>query len=338
MRMSKKLVAALLSVMVVGTSLSGCGTKTPTDTAATTGETASDKMFKVGVCQLVEHPALDAAYKGFVEGLKEAGYEEGKNLKIDHQNAQGDQSSCNTIASKLVNDKDDLILAIATPAAQAVANATKDIPVLVTAVTDPAVSGLVAANDAPGGNITGTSDLTPVKEQMDLLIKLVPDVKKIAMLYCSAEVNSKIQVDMAIEAAKALGIETVDASVSNSNEIQQVVQSLVGKVDAIYAPTDNMIAAGMKTVTLVTDPNNIPIICGESGMVDSGGLATYGIDYFNLGKKTGAQAAKILSGVSKPADMPIEYLNSEDLSVAINGVAAEKLGITIPEEFKDQVK
>lgn len=338
MRISKKLTASLLSVMLVGTMLAGCGTKSPqTQTASTEGD-KTDKVFKIGVCQLVEHSALDATYEGFVAGLKEAGYEEGRNLKIDHQNAQNDQSNCNTIANKLVNDKDDLILAIATPAAQAVANATKNIPIVVTAVTDPAVSGLVASNEAPGGNVTGTSDLTPVKEQMDLLVKLVPNAKKIAMLYCSAEVNSKIQVDMAKEAAAELGLETVDASVSNTNEIQQVVQSLVGKVDAIYAPTDNMIAAGMKTVSLVTEPNKIPIICGEIGMVDSGGLATYGIDYFNLGKLTGAQAAKILAGQSKPADMPIEYLSGDDLSVTINGEVAEKLGITIPDEFKDKVK
>lgn len=349
MKMSKRLIAALLTLMLVGVSLAGCGSKdtaseTKTETKQTkystedTTSTEEDKVYKIGVSQLVEHVALDASYDGFIDGLKEAGYEEGKNITIDYQNAQGDQSNSNTIASKLVNDNVDLILAIATPAAQAVANATKDIPILVTAVTDPASASLVASNEAPGGNVSGTSDLTPVKEQMDLLTKLLPEAKTVAMLYSSSEINSKIQVDMAVEAAKELGLKTIDASVSNSNEIQQVVQSLVGKVDAIYAPTDNLIAAGMQTVSLVAEPAGIPIICGESGMVDKGGLATYGIDYYNLGKLTAAQAVKILEGTATPADMPIEYLSDDGLSVVINKAVADKLGITIPDEFKDKVK
>lgn len=346
MRMSKKIVASILSLMLVGTALTGCGAKTEDaakDTATTEKTTTDDsataeKVFRIGVLQLVQHEALDASYKGFVDGLKEAGYEEGKNIKIDFQNAQGDQSNCNTIATKFVNDGEDLILAIATPAAQAVANATQDIPILVTAVTDPESAKLVASNAAPGGNVSGTSDLTPVKEQMNLLKQLLPNAKKVAMLYSSSEVNSTIQVDMAKAACTELGLETVDASVSNSNEIQQVVQSLVGKVDAIYAPTDNLIAAGMQTVSLVAEPNNIPIICGEAGMVNNGGLATYGIDYYNLGKLTAAQAVKIFEGTAKPATMPIEYLADDALTVTINKAVADKLGITIPDEFKDKVQ
>jgi len=201
---------------------------------------------------------------------------------------------------------------------------------LVTAVTDPAYSKLVASNEATGGNVTGTSDLTPVKKQMELLTKLIPEAKKVALLYSSSEINSKVQVDMAKEAAKEFGLETVDASVSNSNEIQQVVQSLVGKVD--------LIAAGMQTVSLVAEPAGIPIICGESGMVEKGGLATYGINYYNLGKLTAAQAVKILEGNAKTADMPIEYLADSELSVVINKEVADKLGIAIPDEYKDYVK
>lgn len=356
MKISKKMIASILTLMLVGISIVGCSSKgnsentntsqpktedTSKDTAeeATTDEaTTKEKVFKIGISQLVQHDALDASYQGFIDGLKEAGYEDGKNLSIDYQNAQGDQPNTNTIATKFVNDKVDLILAIATPAAQAAANATKDIPILVTAVTDPAIAKLVATNEAPGGNVSGTSDLTPVKEQMDLLKKLIPGAKKVAMLYSSSEVNSKIQVDMAVEAAKELGLETVDASVSNSNEIQQVVQSLVGKVDAIYAPTDNLIASGMQTVTLVAQPAGIPVICGESGMVENGGLATYGIDYYNLGKLTATQAVKIFKGTGTTDKMPIEYLEDASLSVVINAEVAKKLEITIPDEFKDQVK
>jgi putative ABC transport system substrate-binding protein len=348
----KKKMLSLALALTLAASLTACGstnksaetsttttdaaqtTDTKTDAAATTDTASSDKVYKIGVLQLVQHDALDASYKGFVDGLKEAGFEDGKNIKLDYQNAQGEQANCATIASKLVNDQDDLILAIATPAAQAVANATTDIPVVVTAVTDPAASGLVDSNEAPGKNVTGTSDLNPIKEQMDLLLKLVPTAKKVAVLYCSSETNSKIQADLAKTAGEALGLEVTDATVSNSNEIQQVVQSLVGKVDAIYAPTDNMIAAGMATVAMVANENNLPVICGESGMVEAGGLATYGIDYYELGKLSGAQAAKILKGEAKPAEMPIEYLDAAKLKMSVNEEVAKQLGIEIPADLK----
>lgn len=304
--------------------LTGCASNAEAKPAA------GDKVYKIGVTQFVEHPALDASYKGFVDGLAEAGYVVGTNIEIDYQNAQGEQANCSTIAEKLVNDGNDLILAIATPAAQAVANATTEIPILVTAVTDPADAALVASNEAPGGNVSGTSDRTPAAEQMELLTKLLPEAKNVAILYCSAESNSKFQAAMAREAAAKLGLESKDYTVSNSNEIQQVVESMIGKVDAIYAPTDNMIAAGMATVSMVATENNIPIICGESGMLENGGLATYGLSYYELGKLTAAQAVKIFEGAD-PAEMPIEYLTAFDLEV--NEEIAAKLGITIPEDL-----
>ena len=320
MKKTKRVISTLCILALSITALTGCGSK------------GSGKTYKIGVSQTTTHDALDSAYKGFIDGLAEAGYKEGDNIEIDFQNAQGEASNNNTIAAKLVNDNPDLILAIATPAAQSLANITQDIPIVVTAVTDPADSGIVASNEAPGGNITGTSDLNPVKEQMDLLLQLVPTAKKIAILYCSSEPNSKFQADLASEAAANVGLETVDATVSNTNDIEQVVQSLVGKVDAIYAPTDNTIASGMSTVAMVANSNNMPIICGESGMVKNGGLATYGINYYNLGKQTAAMAVKILTGESKPADMPIEYLEKMDLT--INEDVAAQLGITIPDDLK----
>lgn len=334
-----KRAISLLLAGVIAISATACSASSTTSAAASgaasqASSAADQKKFKIGVVQLVEHPALDAAYKGFVDGLKEAGYVDGQNITLDYQNAQGEQPNCQTIAGKLVNDKSDLILAIATPAAQAVANTTKDIPILVTAVTDPADAKLVASNAAPGGNVSGTSDLTPVEEQMKLLKQLVPTAKKVAMLYCSSESNSKFQVDIAKKSAATLGLETVDATVSNSNEIQQVVQSLVGKVDAIYAPTDNMIAAGMATVSMVAQPAKIPVIVGESGMVSKGGLATYGINYYDLGLLTAKQAVKILKDGAKPATMPIEYSKNCDLT--LNKDVAAKLGITIPQELLDK--
>ena len=289
---------------------------------------------KIGILQLVEHDALDASYRGFVDGLKEAGYEDGKNIIIDYQNAQGEQANCITIGQKFINDKSDLILAIATPAAQAVANMTKDIPILITAVTDPADSKLVNDNNAPGGNVTGTSDLTPVESQIELLTEITPNVKTVGLLYCSSEQNSVFQINMAKRKLDSMGIKHIDLTVSNPNEIQQVLQSAIGKVEAVYTPTDNMIAAGMATVALVAEPAKLPVVCGEGGMTKLGGTATYGISYYELGKLTSTQAISILKGEKNPAEMPIEYLQKFDLIVNTNMV--ESIGLTIPESLYNQ--
>jgi len=229
----------------------------------------------------------------------------------------------------LVNNGNDLILAIATPAAQAVAGATSQIPVVVTAVTDPAASGLVASNEAPGGNVTGTSDLTPVKEQIELLKKVLPDAKTVGILYCTSESNSDIQAAMAEEACTKLGLESKVYTVSSSNEIQQVVESMVGNVDCIYAPTDNTIAAGMTTVGMVAGENKLPVICGEGGMVNNGGLCTYGIDYYKLGYLAGQQAVSILKGEATPAETPIGYLSADQCSLTVNEEVAATLGIDV---------
>ena len=293
----------------------------------------ADKI-KIGILQLVEHDALDASYRGFVDGLKEAGYEDGKNIIIDYQNAQGEQANCITIGQKFINDKSDLILAIATPAAQAVANMTKDIPILITAVTDPADSKLVNDNNAPGGNVTGTSDLTPVESQIELLTEITPNVKTVGLLYCSSEQNSVFQINMAKRKLDSMGIKHIDLTVSNPNEIQQVLQSAIGKVEAVYTPTDNMIAAGMATVALVAEPAKLPVVCGEGGMTKLGGTATYGISYYELGKLTSNQAVSILKGEKNPAEMPIEYLQKFDLIVNTNML--ESIGLTIPESLYNQ--
>ncbi len=349
-RMVMKKTAKVASLILVGAmmmSLTACGskpaetTKAPETTTAEAASSAADteaeettaeaaktddgKQFKIGVLQLVQHSALDAANKGFIQALDDAGI----NYTVDQQNASGDQPTCQTIASKLVNDGDDLILAIATPAAQAVAGATTDIPVLITAVTDPAESDLVASNDVPGGNVSGTSDLTPVKEQIDLLKQILPDAQTVGVLYCSAESNSEIQAKMAREAIEAKGMKAVDYTVSNSNELQTVVTSMVGNVDAIYAPTDNTIAAGMATVGMVAIDNGIPVICGEEGMVDAGGLATYGIDYFQLGYLTGQQAVRVLTEGADISQMPIEYLPADKCNLTVNEDTAAALNIDV---------
>lgn len=319
----KKILAALCALLAVA--FFGCKEK------SASSDSSAAKKIKIGVIQLVEHPALDAAYKGFVDGLAAEGYVDGDNISIDYQNAQGEQANCVTIANKLINDKDDLIFAIATPAAQAVANLTKNIPILVSAVTDPKTANLVQSNEHPGTNVSGTSDLTPVAAQIKLLKKIVPNAKKVGLMYCSSEANSIFQIDLAKKACAEEGLEYIEGSVSASNEIQQVTQGLVGKVDAIYVPTDNMLAAGMANVAMVANNAKLPVICGEEGMVTSGGLATYGINYYELGKQTAKQAVAILRDGKNPADMPIEY--NEKCTLSVNHDTEAAIGVKVPEEL-----
>ncbi len=318
----KKLLALMMAATLV-LSMTACGgskkeeapaADTPAAEENVTDEAATGDVYKIGVLQYVQHAALDASNEGFFAALDDAGIA----YEADQQNAAGEAASCDTIADTLVNNGNDLILAIATPAAQAVAGKTTEIPVILTAVTDPAESGLAESNDAPGANVTGTSDLTPVKEQMELLKEVLPETKTVGILYCSAEANSVLQADMAKAALDDLGIAYADLTVSNSNEIQTVVESAVGKVDALYCPTDNMIAAGMATVAMVANENGIPVICGEEGMVNEGGLATYGIDYYQLGYLAGQMAVEILTNGANPAEMPIGYLAAENCALTVN--------------------
>lgn len=310
--------------LAVGVAACGASKDAPaanTDNAAEAGETADGETYKIGVIQYTQHPALDASNEGFFAALDEAGIK----YEADQQNAAGEAASCDTIADTLVNNGNDLIFAIATPAAQSVAGKTTEIPIVLTAVTDPAESGLVDSNDAPGGNVTGTSDLTPIKEQMDLLMEILPETKTVGILYCSAEPNSVLQADMAKKALTDLGVGYADYTVSSSNEIQTVVESAVGKVDALYAPTDNLIASGMATVSMVANENGLPLICGEEGMVNEGGLATYGINYFELGYLAGQQAVEILTNGASPAETPIGYLAAENCALAVNDDTIEAL-------------
>ncbi|KXG78757.1 hypothetical protein AN618_00950 [Fervidicola ferrireducens] len=289
---------------------------------------AEQKVFKIGISQFVEHPALDAARDGFIDGLKEAGFEEGKNVTFVIENAQGDFPTAQTIANKFVGEKVDMILAIATPSAQAAANATKDIPILITAVTDPVAAGLVKSLEKPETNVTGTTDMNPVKEQLELLKEILPDAKNVGILYNAAEANSKVQVDLAKKAAEELNLTIHEATVASSSEVNQAVQSLSGKVDAIYAPTDNTIASAIGAVVKVCNDAKIPVIAAERGMVEGGALATLGIDYYLLGKQTGAIAARVLKG-ENPAEIPVE--GSKEYKLIINKKAAERLGIKIPD-------
>ena len=323
-RTFSKGLAGMAALTAAGTlGLAGCGGDTAE--SGSTSASGDGKTYKIGVLQLPEHSALDAANDGFVRALDESGI----SYDIEQQNAQNDQSACQTIASTLVNDGCDLILAIATPAAQAVAGATSDIPIIGTAITDFAASGLVDDNDAPGGNLTGTSDMNPVSDQIDLLVQLVPDAKTVGLLYCTAESNSDIQVALAEEALDELGIAHERYIASSSNEIQQVSESMVGKVDAVYIPTDNTISAGISTVTMVTNENDLPTVVGEVGMVEGGALASVSINYEELGYRAGEMAVQILTEGADPAEMPIEQMTADECDLVYNQETADTLGIDV---------
>lgn len=320
--LAKGAVGAAALAAAGGLGLVGCGGDGAADAGSASAARAS---YKIGILQLTEHAALDAANKGFVAAIEASGID----ASIDQQNAQNDQSACQTIASTLVNENCDLILAIATPAAQAVAGATSDIPIVCTAITDFAASGLVEDNDAPGGNVTGTSDMNPVADQIELLHQLVPEAKTVGLLYCTAESNSKIQIDLAAEQLDELGMEGVEYTASSSNEVQQVVESMVGKVDAIYTPTDNTIASAMTVIASMANENKVPTVCGEVAHVEAGGLASVSINYEELGRRAGEMAVRILSEGADPADMPIETMTADECDLVYNQKTADELGIDV---------
>ena len=321
---------ALAALMLAGM-LAACGKTQTTHTTQTTKK----KVYQIGVVQYVEHPALDATYTGFKEELAAKGYKDGDNIKLDFKNAQGDQNTLNTIATQLVGAKKDLILAIATPSAQAVASQTDSIPVVGTAITDYEAAKLVDSNDKPGRNVTGTSDMNPVAEQIKLGKELVPGAKTVGLLYSSSEANSVVQANLAKKAIAQEGMQVKEVTVASVNDVQQAAQALVGKCDYVYIPTDNTLASAMQTVAGVMTPAKLVTITGADTMVDDGGFATMGIDYTDLGKQTADMAIQILEG-KKPADMPIEF--TEKTSVTINADLVKAFGITVPEKYADAVK
>lgn len=283
---------------------------------------------RVGVTQIVEHPALDAARQGFIDRLAELGYEEGTDVVYDIQSAQGDFGTALTIAQKFAADGVDLVLAIATPAAQAAAQVLRDTPILITAVTDPVAAELVDSIERPGTNVTGTSDLTPVRAQLELLKEIAPGATRVGVVYNAGEVNSVVQVQIAREAAADLGLTLVEATAANSSEVLQAAQSLQGRADAIYVPTDNTVVSALESVLLVAERAKLPLIAGEADSVAKGALASVSIDYYLLGRQTADIAHRVLQG-ENPADIAIEY--QSELSIVLNLDAAQRMGVTIPD-------
>lgn len=322
MNLNKKLLSLVLSLTLGVTLLTGCS-----GSSESSGST--DEVKKVGITQLVEHPALDQAKEGFVEGLKENGFVEGENLEIDFQNAQNDNPTSQTIASNFVNDKKDLIFAISTPSAQAALNATQDIPIVFTAVTDAVEAGLVKSNESSENNVTGTSDAIPVAKALELIKKFVPDVKTIGVVCNTSEINSKLQVDALREAAEKEGIKVVDKGATQANEVNQAVAAVAKEADVIFAPTDNLVASSMPIITKVATENKIPVIGSEEGHVENGALACNGISYKELGKKAGEMAAQILKGEKQPSEIPVTTL--DETETIINKSTMETLGIKDPQ-------
>ncbi|MEX3713282.1 ABC transporter substrate-binding protein [Cytobacillus horneckiae] len=332
MNNSIKLFFSMIAVGIIA--LSGCGQETANETSKTKDE---KKVFKIGLTQFAEHPSLDAASEGFIKALEDEGFKEGDNIEYDKQNAQADMNNTQTIANNFVGDKVDLIFANATPSAVSALNATKDIPILFTSVTDPIGSGLVEAFEKPGENITGTTDYHPdaTATTFNFIIDSI-GAKNIGVIYNAGEQNSEVQVDEVKKLADSKSAKIVEASISTSAEVKQAVESLVGRVDAIYVPTDNTVVSALESVISVANSNKIPLFAGELDSMKRGAVAASGFNYYDIGYQTGKMAAEILKGNKTPAEIPVELPGS--LSLIINKKAAEDQGVEVKEEWGENAE
>ena len=322
----KKIIAMTITAVMLLSVLAGCGgTEAPAADAA--------KGYKVGIVQLMQHVALDQATQGFQDALTE---KLGDQVSFDVQLASGEPTNCTTIVTKFVNDGVDLIMGNATPAVIAAKEATATIPIVGTSVTDYAAAetAIVASNEAPGGNVTGYSDLSDIAAHVDLTMKLCPDARTVAIVYCSAEPNSVIQGGQAKELYEAAGYTTVTLTASDVTTISTVVTSACEQADLIYIPTDNLFAENMESVKNIAEPAKIPVICGEGGMVNAGGTASVAIDYYVLGYRAGEMAYEIMVNGADPATTPIGFMTAEDMELVINEENASAIGLTIPEDLK----
>ncbi|MFC3928474.1 ABC transporter substrate-binding protein [Streptococcus caprae] len=309
MKMKRLIMGSM--ALISGLCLAACGsTKTNNDT------------LKVGIIQYAEHDALTSAREGFLAALEEAGYKQGENLTVDYQNAQGDQANLQTMVDQLAR-QNDVNFAIATPAAQALINVDSETPSVFTAVTDPVEAGLVDSLKSPGGNMTGSVDANDVEGQIDMLLKVLPDAKTVGIFYNSSEVNSEVQAKQAQKALEAVGRKVVIKTATSSNDVQQVITSLAGQVDAIYFPTDNTVASTASTIGEILKEKKVPAM-GSDGAVLEAVLFTYGVDYYAIGQQAGQLAAQILDG-KEPADLAVKTPDTG--AVAVNKEMAQALGI-----------
>lgn len=320
--------AALVLSACGGSAEPGDPTTAPNESSAP----AETQVFEIGIVNYVSHPALDAVQQGFIDGLAEAGYEDGEGVNLDIQNSQADQATLTAIANQFAQADKDLVLAIATPSGQAVAQVITDKPVLFGAVTDPVAADLVADWDAPGGNITGASDLNPVADQLELLLEIDPDVKTVGIVYSSGEVNAEVQVEAAEKAAADLGLTIEKSAVSNSSEVQQAAQSL--DVDAFYVPTDNNVVAGIEALIQVAEQKKITVVASDEGSVERGAAASLTVNYELQGRDLAAMAVDIVENDADTATMAVKLQDKFDLNV--NPEAAERMGVTIPDDMAER--
>ncbi|HEM3677906.1 TPA: ABC transporter substrate-binding protein [Streptococcus suis] len=295
--------------------------------------TISTEKVKIGVLQFVTHDSLDEIYKGIKAGLEEGGYTTTENLSIDFMNAEGDQSQVQTMSKKLVDNGNELLIGIATPAAQGLANATAELPIIMGAVTDPVGANLVTDLKNPGGNITGVSDQTPVADTVSLIKEITPDAKTIGVLYSSNEDNSIIQVAEFKAAAEEAGYTVLEYAVASSNELASTVEVASSKVDALFTPVDNTVASAFSTVVSVANKSKTPIFTSVEDMVEGGGIASVTLSQYDLGVATGKMTAKILDGAN-PADTPVQIFNEG--TVVVNQKVAKELGITLSDDVINQ--
>jgi len=292
----------------------------------------------IGISQVVTHPALDATRQGVLDGLSDNGYEVGHDLTVDYQNSEGDASLFASIAQQFVTNEVDLIVAIATPNAQAAVAAAEGtgIPVVFTAITDPVGAGLVSNWEShEDENVTGVSDMIVVADDVDLIMEIMPDLETLGTLYNAGESNSVFLVQKLNEACEALGIEVEETTVSTSADVVTAAQALVGKVDAIWVGTDNTVVTGLAALVGVCEDNNIPLFAADEDSIVGGCIAAYSFDYYDIGYQTGQMVANILNG-TKASTIPVE--KGEVISLSVNTAAAERMGITIPKDIVNQAK
>ena len=324
----KLLALGAAAVLSLGL-MAGCGSS---DQSSSSG---SGKTYKIGIVQLVEHNALDAANKGFVDALNESGLKD--KIEIDQQNAQGDQSNLRSIANRFVSGDYKLIAAISTPAAQAMANATNKIPIICTAIADFENAKLMKSEKQPDSNVTGTHDRGPLDKQVALIKEIQPNIKKLGIIYNSSEINSVIQAQKLKDACKPLGIDVVELTVNSVNDVQQVAEGFLGgKVDAIFVPTDNIIASSIPTLMAVVNKEKIPVYGAEQGHVKSGVLASESISFYDIGHRAGEMAAEILKGNKTVKDFPVEGADKSKLYINKNEM--DTLGIKIPQSVLDRAE
>jgi len=358
MKKTNRYLSILLAILMISTSaflLSGCG---PAETepeaepeAAAQEEPAPeepeveepepeepeeeepvvDEVFEIGIIQLMEHPALDAATEGFIAALTD----EGINANFDIQNGQRDVPTLDTIANTFVGNNVDLVLANGTLSAQSIANATNEIPIVGVSITTFVGAGVVESNEAPGRNVTGASDMNPIEAQIEMMLEFLPDIQTIGLLYSSNEANSVYQGELARDIIEGLGLSSETATITSAADLQQVATSLANSVDAIYIPTDNAIAGAMGVMANISAETDTPVFAGEENMTMGGGIATLSVNYYELGRQAGRMAAQILRGEGEPATMPIQF--AEQYNYTVNGLMVELLGIPVPERFQNYI-